>query len=170
MNPSYFRIRVTKPGAMARFSRWRSSPELESPKEVALSDAVKLACDESGRWRGSALYLYENSGWTIFEDLSGGCSAIPASTWLGFAESDDFVFAGYNDAIGYGELIVIQNGAIVREFLYDSDNPEENVNRGQLAGSAIEPMTTWIQAARYVDDDDLVFSEQGVLWLHGRAT
>ena len=154
---------------MARFAAWKNWPELEPPKEVALLDAVRLACDESGSWRGSSLYVYENGGWTIFEDLSGHCGAISVDIWLRFAGSEDFVFAGYNDAIGYGELIVIQNGAILREFLHDEGHPEVNRNCGRLVGSKIEPIESWIQAARFVDDDDLAFSERGLLWLHGKT-
>jgi hypothetical protein len=169
MNPSYLRIRLPKAKAMARFAAWKNSPELEPPKEVALSDASGLACDKSRSWRGSAVYVYENGGWTIFEDLSGHCGGISADTWLRFAGSDDFVFAGYNDAIGYGELIVIQNGTILREFLHDEQHPEANSNCGRLVGSNIEPIESWIQAARFVDQDDLVFSERGLLWLHGKS-
>ncbi|HKA21306.1 MAG TPA: hypothetical protein VKN18_23720 [Blastocatellia bacterium] len=168
MNPSYFRIRLPMPNAMVRFASWFGLPELEPPKVVPLLDAVDAACDENGQWRGSALYVYENSGWTVFEDLSGHCGSIPADSWLSFAESDDFVFAGYNDAISYGELIVIENGTVVREFLYDADNAEVNVNRGELTGSPIEPMESWIEAASFVDDDDLAYSENGLLWLHGK--
>src|SRR4030095_1597783 len=124
MNPSYFRIRLPKDDAMTRFASWFGLPELEPPKVVSLSDSVDLECDENGHWRGAALYVYENGGWTVFEDLSGHCGSIPADSWLSFAESDDFVFAGYNDAIGYGELIVIENGTVVREFLYDAIAPK----------------------------------------------
>jgi hypothetical protein len=103
MCPSYFRIRLQKSEAMARFAAWLDMPEIEPPKEVALSDAVDLACDDQGNWQGAALYLYENGDWTIFEDLSGHYGARPANSWLSFARSDAFVFAGYNDSIGYGE-------------------------------------------------------------------
>jgi hypothetical protein len=170
MNPSYFRIRLPKSDAMARFASWFHLPELEPPRVVSLSDAVDSACDENGRWRGSALYVYENGDWTVFEDLSGHCGSISADSWLSFAEYDAFIFAGYNDAISYGELIVIENGVVVREFLYDADNPEVNVNRGELTSSSVEPMESWIEAASFVDDDDLAFSENGLLWLHRTLT
>lgn len=143
--------------------------ELEPPREVSLSDAVSLACDERGNWRGSVLYVHENDGWTVFEDFTGNCSALPTDSWLPFAQNDDFVLAGYNDAIGYGELIVITNGEVLREFLYDSDNPEINTNRGYLTGSPIESLQTWIDVARFVDDDKLAFSGIGLLWLHQLA-
>lgn len=166
MNPSYFRIQLPKVNAMKRLAAWCKSAELEPPLEVNLSEALARACDDRGHWRGSALYVYENRGWTVFEDLSGHCGAIPADSWLSFAQCDEFVFAGYNDAIGYGELIMIANSEVIREFLHDSDNPEVNVNRGHLAENPIEPIQTWIQVARFVDDDDLAFSERGLLWLH----
>lgn len=154
---------------MARLASWFDSPELERPKEVALSDAVTLAIDANGDWRGSALYIYHNEGWAIFEDMSGHFSAIAAKSWLGFAQSDDFVFAGYNDAIGYGELVVIESGDIVREFLFYADDPDGNVNIGQFDGNSVEPLETWVEAASFVDDNDLVFSEHGLLWLHGKS-
>ncbi len=152
---------------MSRLSAWVNSPELEPPRDIALSEAVSLACDEAGNWRGSALYVYHKDNWTIFEDLSGHFGSRPAATWQSFAQNESFVFAGYNDAIGYGELIVIEDGTILREFLFDSDNSEVNVNFGKIEGSPIEPIETWIQAARYVDDDEIVISEHGFLWLHG---
>jgi hypothetical protein len=169
MNPSYFRIRMPLPDAMSRLSEWLDSPELEPPRDVAIGDAVALACDESGQWRGAALFVYCKDGWTVFEDLSGHFAAIPAETWTIFAGKESFVFAGYNDAIGYGELVVMDNGCVLREFLFDSDNPEVNVNKGYLDGSTIEPLETWIEAARFVDDDEIVFSERGLLWVHGKA-
>lgn len=155
--------------AMSRLASWLDTPELEPPRKVRLSDAVALACDEKGHWRGSALYVYNNDCWTVFEDLSGYFSSVPADSWLAFAQSDDFVFAGYNDAIEYGELIVIERAAVVREFLFDAENPEVNVNRGQIVGNPIEPIETWIQVARFVDDDDVAFSEQGWLWIHAMS-
>ena len=94
---------------MSRLSAWVSSPELEPPRDIALSEAVSLASDESGNWRGSTLYLYHKEGWTIFEVLSGHFGSLPAATWKLFAQNDSFVFAGYNDAIGYGELTFFEN-------------------------------------------------------------
>ena len=167
MNPSYFRIRLPLPDAMSRFSSWLGLPELEPPRAVDLSEAVSLACDEVGTWRGSALYLYHNDEWTVFEDLSGHLGSIRANSWQSFAQNDSFVFAGYNDAIGYGELTVIDNGTIVREFLFDAENPSVNVNYGNLNDNSIEPMTTWVEAATFVDEDTILFSERGLLWLHG---
>jgi hypothetical protein len=164
MNPSYARIRLPLKDAMARFTSVFGSHELEPPTEVALADCVSRSVDLNGHWRGAAKFLYEKDGWTVFEDLSGQLSERTAESWLPFAGDNDFVFAGYNDAIGYGELIVIRDRKVVREFLHDKDNPDCNVDKGQLP--EIEPLENWIQIARFVDDDPIVFSERGLLWIH----
>lgn len=165
MNPSYFRINISKLAATNRFARWLLSPELEPPKEVSLMDSVTLACDESGQWRGASLYFYEKNGWTVFEDLSGHFTGVPAEHWMEFAQLNDFVLAGYNDAIGCAELIVISNGGIIREFLDDADDPEVGVNIGLYEASGIEPIENWTDVARFVDNDDLIFSDRGWLWV-----
>lgn len=164
MNPSYFRICISQAEAMRRFSAWIGKAELELPREVDLMDAVTLACDENGQWRGSALYLYQKRDWTVFEDLSGHFCAIGANEWLSFAQSNDFVFAGYNDAIGYGELIIIENGRIVREFLQDLENPDLNVDVGAMAFES--GPASWITVAGFVDDDEFAYSDRGLLWIH----
>ena len=168
MNPSYARIRLPLADAMERFSTILNCHELEPPTQVSLSDSVSRSVNADGHWRGGAKFVYENGGWTVFEDLSGHLSACGADSWLAFAGDCDFVFAGYNDAIGYGELIVIRNRTVVREFLYDADNPQDNVDNGTLPD--IDPLNTWIEVASFVDDDDIAFSETGLLWIHGPAT
>ncbi|MBC7853498.1 MAG: hypothetical protein IAF94_08685 [Pirellulaceae bacterium] len=116
-------------------------------------------------WLGKAVFVSEVGEWTLFQDLSGALSAIPGHTWLQFAKNDELVFAGYNDAIGYGELVEVSAGIVRREFLDDRDSPESNVNAGRLEDPH-EPFESWIEVASYVDDDDLGFSDVGWLWIY----
>lgn len=167
MNPSYFRMRTPLSDAMARFAAWFGAPELLAPTEVALSDVVPLSCDENAQWRGVALYVYSNDCWTTFEDVTGKLGSTPAATWLTFAKEDEFVFAGYNDAIGYGELTYLRDAAVIREYLYVEEDPDGNVDFGFLHDKPIEPLNTWVEVARFVDDDGLAFSETGLLWIFG---
>jgi hypothetical protein len=44
---------------------------------------------------------------------------LPAGRWIDRAGDDELVFAGYNDAISYGQLIVVREGRIVRDELAD---------------------------------------------------
>ena len=52
---------------------------------------------------------------------------MPAKAWQEFAQQEDFVAAGYNDAILYGELVVITGGVVEKEFLDDWEMPEDIV-------------------------------------------
>ena len=165
MNPSYARIRLPLADAMERFSKFVNSNELEPPREVSLSAAVTQSVDSNGNWLGGAKYVYHKDGWTVFEDLSGHLGACSANSWLDFAGDSEFVFAGYNDAISYGELIVIRDRSVLREFIHDAENPDENTDTGSCPD--VGTLKTWIEVARFVDDDDLAFSDTGLLWIHG---
>jgi hypothetical protein len=165
MNPSYCRIRAPKDEALRRFSAWNRLSEIGPLIPTTIDNAVGLACDENGAWRGNAVFVSELPGWTLFQDLSGGLGAIPGKSWLEFADSDDLVFAGYNDAIPYGELVMVSSGTVVREFVDDPGSPELNINIG-ISDSESEPFHSWIEIASFVDADDLGFFESGWLWVY----
>ncbi len=81
-----------------------------------------------------------------------------------FAGSDELVFAGYNDAIGYGEFVLVRDGRVVREFLEDPHNPEANANVGTSEVEG-EPFKSWVDVASFVDADEFGFSDAGLLWV-----
>lgn len=168
MNPSYFRIQLPLAQAKTRLATWWGVDEPRDCVETHSTDAVRLAITADGQWRGGAIFFYENDGWSVFEDLSGGFGSIRASSWLDFAEGDAFVFAGYNDAIPYGELIVIEKGAVLREFMDCPDEPAVNVNEGQLAFEREHPIASWVEVASFVDVDPFAFAEKGWLWVNER--
>ena len=164
MNPSYCRIRVPKDEAIRRFARWNRIPQIGPLTPTDSSKAIRLAVDDRGRWRGKAVFVSDLSDWTLFQDLSGGLSAIPASSWLEFADHDDLIFAGYNDAIPYGELVAISGGRVQCEFLDDPTSPEANKRFGSLPG--YKPFAGWIDAASFVDGDEMAFRDKGWLWVY----
>jgi len=171
MTPSYARIQLPLTEASVRFARWIGLSELEPPRRVRGLDAVSAAC-AGGKWRAPvALFVHEYSGWTVFDDLAGGLAHFSGTQWADFARNDELVFAGYNDSVPYGQLIVVRHGAVVREFLDDEQDPSNNVNRGQLEFEASSPIQNWIAAASFVDGDDLSDPgvETGLIWLFGRA-
>lgn len=158
MNPSYFRIKLPWKEAVERLYHWNG----KMPKEVlqtTYAHAVEQSIDENGQWKGSCLYAYENEGWTVFEDLSGFFSTIPAVSWKNFAENNDLIVAGYNDAILYGEFIMISNGVIQKEFLEIADMPEEGVNNGEK----YMEINSWVDVADFVDSDEIIYSESGAV-------
>lgn len=160
MNPSYFRIKQNMEDAVKRLCIWNGSPFKERI-ETDYSKAVDVSLNENGQWKGSCLYAYENDEWTIFEDLSGGYSFIEPEQWKKFAGTDELVFAGYNDAMLYAEMIVIENGCLTKYFVECADVPEENVNEGD----GVPGIENWIDVASFVDGDDLVYSDTGVVFV-----
>ena len=159
MNLSYFRIKLSEEESINRLRNWIG----KAPKEVVetnYSNAVDVAC-ENETWKGRAIYVYHNAPWTVFEDLSGSFSDISAENWLQFAEKDSLIVAGYNDAILFAEFITIENGVVIRDFFEDYDNPEDNRNIGILPFEQETPIESWIEVAAFVDDDNIVFSENG---------
>ena len=171
MNPSYARIRLPIDDALSRFSRGIALPELSPPEKVKSNEAVRKAC-KNAVWRSIiAVYVYESGQWTVFDDLTGHLASFSADQWREFAGGDDFVFAGYNDAVPYGQLIVIESGRVLREFLDDQQDSQHNVNDGQLDFEIKSPIRDWVDAASFVDEDEMVLDpEEGLLWMLGAAT
>lgn len=158
MNPGYFRIKLKREEAIQRLCDWNG----RKYKELIETDhrnAVKVSTDENGQWKGSCLYVYENEEWTVFEDLFGGYSFIETESWKKFAEEDELVFAAYNDAILYAELILIMDGVVAKYFIENFDMPEDNVNEGD----GIADINSWVDVADFVDNDGLLDSDEGVV-------
>lgn len=170
MNPAYVRLQIVREVALARFAAWLDLPELEPPTVVHWSKAVAVAT-ESGVWRGAAFFVFENDGWTVFEDITGHLGTKTTQDWLRLAAKDALVFAGYNDSIPYAQIVVINDGQIVREFLDDEQNPSQNVNGGRLGFEDIYPIQSWVEAASFVDGDDKSESQDyGMLWIFRTAS
>lgn len=165
MNPGYCRLRVPKDEALQRFAVWHQLSEIGPLVPTVIESATDLACNDNGAWRGNVVFVSEIAGWTLFQDLSGCLGGIPAESWLTFAGTDDLVVAAYNDAIPYGELVMISAGTVVREFLHDPTCPEDNINNG-TSNSDFEPLLTWVEVADFVDADDSGFCEAGWLWVY----
>ncbi len=115
-----------------------------------------------------AVFVYESGDWTVFDDLTGHLASFPADRWCEFAAGEELVFAGYNDSVPYGQLIVVRDGRVIREFLDDRQNSRDNVNRGRLPAEASSPIDDWVAAASFVDGDEIAsLPEEGLLWLFG---
>lgn len=166
MNPSYLRMRRPLADAMFRYGNWIGVPELIPPQDVSASDVIELALEE-GRWRGLAVYVFAAQDWTVFQEVSGGLSGRAGDDWVRLADGGDLVYAGYNDAIGYGELVQVRRGQLVRRFLQDEQDPSANVDLGRLPEEVQQPFNHWADVASWVDDDDeLTVSDRGLLWIH----
>jgi hypothetical protein len=164
---SYVRLRCALAEGLDRYGRWVGTPEVVPRRLVRERDAIDLALADE-EWLGLAVFVYASGSWTVIEELSGGLSERPVQSWLELAEGGDLVYAGYNDAIPYAQLIVVQHGRVVREFLQDEQDASADVNVGRLPEEAGERLETWIDGARWVEEDELklIRPEQGWLWIH----
>jgi len=170
MNPSYLRMRRPLQDAMARYGAWIGTPELAPPQDVTDTESIDLAL-ENGKWRGLAVYIFASGDWTVFQELSGGLAGRAGEDWIRLADGGDLVFAGYNDAIGYGELVKVERGQLVRQFLRDEQDPSADVNVGRLPDELQKGLVDWTDAAKWVDEDDefSLGNDRGLLWIHKEA-
>lgn len=136
------------------------SAPLGPPRPVQSLRAIDEATD-GGEWRGHALLVYAVGDWSVFEDLSGGLGDVSPERWVSLAGEEELLFAGYNDAIPYGELVHVRDGRVTRAFF---DHPTEPERRS--AGTA-PPLASWIDVASLVDGDPILAEAppDGLLWL-----
>jgi hypothetical protein len=167
---SYVRLRCPLGEAMARYGRWIGTPEVHPPQLVRERDASDLALADE-EWLGLAVFIYASGPWTVFEELSGGLEMRPVESWLDFAQGGDLVYAGYNDAVPYAQLIVIEHGRLVRQYLQDEQDSSADMDVGQLPEEAKQRFRNWTYVMGWVeeDEDKLDHPEQGWLWIHRAA-
>jgi hypothetical protein len=119
---SYVRLRCELAEGLDRYGRWIGTPEVAPRQLVRERDAVDLAT-AGEEWLGLAVFIYASGPWTVIEELSGGLSERSGASWLEFAAGGDLVYAGYNDAIPYAQLIVVESGRLCVNFSRTSRIP-----------------------------------------------
>ena len=111
----------------------------------------------------------------MFDDYTGYLGTLPAERWIELAGDDELVFAAYNEAIPYGQLIVVRERRVIREFLHDLQDPSNNVNLGRIEFERSRwfersrLIDDWVDAAYFVDSDELadLGTNDGTLLLYG---
>jgi hypothetical protein len=170
MVSSYVRMRSPVEEAMARYGRWIGAPELGPPRLVRERDKIDLAL-AGGDWLGLAVFIYASGPWTVIEELSGGLALRSGESWLELAQGGDLVYAGYNDTVPYAQLVVVEQGRLVRQFLQDEQDSSADVDDGRLPEEAARRLGDWLDAMAWVeaDEEKLDRPEQGWLWIHRAA-
>ena len=163
----YVRLNCSVEEAKARYGRWIGAAEVEPARLVPERKKVDLALVDE-EWAGLAVFIYPSDSWTVIEELSGGLAPRSPDRWLELAQGGDLVYAAYNDTVPYAELVVVQQGKLVRQFLQDQQDPSADVNVGRLPEEADEPFVYWPDVAAWVDEDSEKLNpvEQGWLWIH----
>jgi hypothetical protein len=167
MVSSYVRIRCPIEETISRYGGWIGLAEAAPRRLVRERDKIDLAL-QNDEWLGLAVYIYGSGPWTVVEELSGGLATRPVEDWLALADGGDLVYAGYNDTVPYSQLIVVEKGKLVRQYLQDEQDPSQDVNVGRLPEEAKKPFGDWIDVMSWVeaDEDKLDPSEEGWLWIH----
>jgi hypothetical protein len=164
---SYFRLRAPLDETMRRFRAWIGAPEIAAPRLVRDRDAVDEAVDADDDWLGYALWVYPWAEWTVLEEISGGLETRSAAEWLALAQGGDLVFAAANDAIGYAEIVVVENGQIVRQLLRDAQDSSAEIDVGRFPQETARPLEDWIAVMSWVEADEerLTRPDEGLLWI-----
>src|SRR5215207_40253 len=139
---NYVRLRCALAEGLDRYGRWSGTPEVAPRRLVRERDAIDLALDNE-EWLGLAVFVYASGPWTVIEEVSGGLSDRPVASWLELAGGGDLVYVGYNDAIPYAQIVVVERGRLTREFLQDEQETTHDVNVGQLPEEAGKRLETW---------------------------
>jgi len=147
--PGYFRIFTPLIQACARLKAWSQWDWLEPPIQI---DTVSMVRPAPDGLRTPTLVSYHNAGWTVFEDTSGYFASVPAKSWMEFCRGDSFFLANYNTATESAELIVIESGRILREFLHDVTGVG-TVDVGRLPVEEKAPVRSWLEVASIMDGD-----------------
>jgi hypothetical protein len=79
MNPSYCRIRLPMAVAVERFAAWNRLTTVGPLVPTDSGNAIRLAVDERGHWRGHAIFVSELGVWTLFQDFSGALGGVPGA-------------------------------------------------------------------------------------------
>jgi hypothetical protein len=167
MVSSYLRMRCPLEEAMARYGRVIGKSEIASPRLVPARDRIDLALANE-QWLGLAVFVYASPPWTVFEELSGGLAENSEDRWIELAAGGDLVYEGYNDAISYAELLIVQQGQLARHIIRDEADPSAETDVGRLPEETKKPFGDWIDVTAWVeeDEDKLARAEEGWLWIH----
>ena len=156
----YARLPLPLEVTLERFGAWIGLPELEPPRRMRSRDSFD-ASGTGDEWRGVAVFAHEANGWTVLDDYTGYLGTLPADRWVSLAGDNELVFAAYNEAVPYGQLIVVRHGRVVREFLHDLQDPSRNVNLGRIEFERPKLfrrstlIDDWVDAAYFIDCDEL---------------
>jgi hypothetical protein len=167
MVSSYVRIRCPLEEGMARYGRWINAPEVVPPRVVRERDAINLALADE-QWLGLAVFIYASGPWTVIDELSGGLAERPAESWRDLAQGGDLVYAGFNDTVPYAQVVVVERGRLVRQYLQDEQDSSADVDTGQLPEEATQRFKDWVDAMAWVeaDEEKLDRPKEGWLWIH----
>ena len=87
--------------------------------------------------------------WTF---KGGAFFGLSSQAWTKLANGRSVIYVYYDDGLN-AELIVIKNGALIREFSLYEDEPDANVNFGAFEYEEHSPIKDWNDVVTILDKE-----------------
>ena len=113
MQLTYFRVKMSKEKAIARFLEW-SHWQPKEVRQISLEQAPELLTDKTC----TGVYVYETADWTRFEFIAGSCADITIDQWMEFMPACP-VYVSVNlfeDEKYRGIITTVENRTAHREY------------------------------------------------------
>ena len=109
-----------------------------------MNEEIEFELDEYGDCVDKSVHISETEdGWTYFVDFEGGAFfGLSNQEWKKLANGRSVIYVYYDEGLN-AELIVIKNGALIREFSLYEDEPDANVNFGAFEYEERLPIEDW---------------------------
>ncbi|MDM5247758.1 MULTISPECIES: hypothetical protein [unclassified Lysinibacillus] len=121
---------------------------------LPLEGAKKRYCDWIDEEIDKSIHISQHeNGWTYFVDLEGEAFfGLTNESWMELA-MDNSVTYGYYDEDFNAELLVIENGKLIREFSLYEDEPDANENFGSIEYEKSSPIEDWNDVATFLETE-----------------
>lgn len=141
MRECCFKINLSLDEAKKRYCDW-------------MNEDIEFELDEYGNCVDKSVHFSEfEDGWTYFEDYEGQAFfGLSNESWIELAKNDSVTYAYYDEDFN-AELIVIENGTLIREFSLYEDEPDANVNFGKFEYEENSPIEEWNDVATFLNNE-----------------
>ncbi|WP_338749142.1 hypothetical protein [Bacillus sp. FJAT-52991] len=113
--------------------------------------------NKSGDCMDKSIHASETEGgWTYFVDFEGEAFfGLSNESWMKLAKDRSVTYAYYDEDFN-AEVIVIENGTLIREFSLYEDEPDLNVNFGILKYEEDSLIEDWNDVAVFLEKELII--------------
>ncbi|AWB44666.1 hypothetical protein DCC85_10815 [Paenibacillus sp. CAA11] len=144
MRECCFKINLSLEEAKKRYREWSN-------------EDVQFEIDEAGICMADSIQISEaEEGWTYFIDFEGEAFfGLSREAWIKLAMDSSVIYAYYDENFN-AELVVIENGKLIREFARYEDEPDANADFGVLACEESSAIDGWEDVADYIEQELII--------------
>ncbi|PAD69184.1 hypothetical protein CHH83_10165 [Bacillus sp. 7586-K] len=139
MKECCFKISLPLEEAINRYCEW-------------IDEELGFVLNEYGEYVDKSIHVSSSDDrWTYFVDLEGEAFfGLSSESWLTLSKNQSVTYAYYDEDLN-AELIVIENGRLIREFSLYEDEPDANVNVGKFDFEKKSPIKDWNDVATFLE-------------------